>query len=290
MKALWVILSLTFATVTQAALPARIVKGDLKIFAAPNTAAKVLATLPEGTAFEASNYPIDGFYKVRLDDGLVGWAQMGLVTLFDPETQDIISKPHWGKLVKPSFFIRPSGGANLLIYPGLTTNFPDDFTSMGLSFYGALDFQYLLSSGSGFFLRSEYVMWSGTGLETTDTYSLRAIPIHLGLIIQLIDGGRFTMKLNVGGGVSVLNRFDVKAAESEIISYINPMMIFGGIGMLQFNYHFTDSVGIFLEVGGRMLFSSANTFTADDDNTPISLEQDLLMYGPSGGIGFSIGF
>ncbi|MCM0606907.1 MAG: SH3 domain-containing protein [Xanthomonadaceae bacterium] len=293
MKLIWVFLSLTLSTIasrdTQAALPARITKGELKIFVAPNQTAKVLVVLPEGTAFEASNYPIEGFYKVRLDDGSVGWAPMDKVTLYDPETQNVISKPSWGVKVKPSWYIRPTGGVNLLIYPGLKTNFPNDFTSMGMSIFGGLEIQYLLSSGSGFFLRGEYLMWSGTGAVSTDTYSFSSIPINLGLVLQLVDAGHFTLKLSAGGGLGLMNRFQVSEIATETVSYMNPMMIFAGIGKLEFNFEISDSFGFFLEAGGRAFFSGNNTFNSDNGTAP-SFEQNFLMYGPFGGAGFLIGF
>ena len=288
MKSWMVCLSMIISLEASAALPARVEKGDLKVHAAPHATAKVLFVVPEGSAFEASNYPIEGFYKIRLEDGSVGWAPADQVTLYDPETQDVISKPKWGRIEKSSWFLRPHGGVNLFSFPTLLSNFPNDFTSMGMSLYGGLDFQYLLYSGSGFFIGADYITWSATGTSSSNTYSMTAIPIFGGLVIQMIDAGKFTVKLDLGGGMTVMSKLSVVSSSGGGTSYITPLLVVNGMGKLEMNYLFSQKFGFFLEGGFRVLFSGGSAFSSDD-GVPASFTQDMTMLGPTAAAGFIIG-
>lgn len=54
---------------------------DSPVYEKPSAKSKVIAKLDEGTQLVASNQPTQGFHKVRLKDGRIGWIAVSLLDL-----------------------------------------------------------------------------------------------------------------------------------------------------------------------------------------------------------------
>ena len=78
-----------FATQALAAQPARVDADGTKIMSGPSKSSQVVAKLARGAAVAASNYPTQGYYKVR-HHSEVGWISADALKfpLHDREEED----------------------------------------------------------------------------------------------------------------------------------------------------------------------------------------------------------
>ena len=55
---------------------ADVVSSGADLFDGPRKGHNSIKKLPPGTPVQASNLPIEGYHKVRLKDGMLGWIKM----------------------------------------------------------------------------------------------------------------------------------------------------------------------------------------------------------------------
>jgi hypothetical protein len=78
--ATWIALSLSAAG-AQAAQWARVIDDQVDFYDGPTRKHHSLRKLSKGTMLQASNYPTEGYYKVRLQDGTIGWIKGAVLLL-----------------------------------------------------------------------------------------------------------------------------------------------------------------------------------------------------------------
>ena len=59
---------------------------EILVYEEPSHFSKVIERLPIATALEASNFPTQGFHKVRTPSGTLGWVEAQLLNLESPPT------------------------------------------------------------------------------------------------------------------------------------------------------------------------------------------------------------
>jgi len=276
----------------QASLPARATKDDTDVFFAPNLNSKVVLKIPKGTAFESSNYPVEGFFKVRLADGAIGWIAADHVALYDPDElpeEKVIDKPSWGRFQRNKWSIRLTGGMDMYMYPTLASAFPGDTIPLPTGLHGTLELDRILESGSGFFMRADYVKWVSTGTVTGSGYSTQSVPLTVGLLFCLGEGNFLSSRLGVGAGLDFFEKTSVTSSFGT--SYMAPPYAVAALVKIDFNLALGAKAGIFLEGGARATAAlSAYSFTTSDGSAPATtsgLLMAVLTPYASGGFSFS---
>ena len=89
-RVLWVLVWILFCLSAIAAQPARVDEAGTPLYETLGKNKQVVQQLPRGAPVAASNYPTNGYYKVRTSDGKVGWIHADhLVFKQSPKDDDI---------------------------------------------------------------------------------------------------------------------------------------------------------------------------------------------------------
>jgi uncharacterized protein YgiM (DUF1202 family) len=81
MKRALILLSLFIIGVAHAARRAKVDVDNTEMYRGPQKDSEVLTHLKKGQRLTASNYPTEGFYKVRTVDGMIGWVKADTLNL-----------------------------------------------------------------------------------------------------------------------------------------------------------------------------------------------------------------
>jgi len=97
-SALFLLLCLGFSASALAARPARVDSDELPIFQELKPDSPIIRTLIKGTRVTVSNLPTQGFYRVRTNEGEVGWVSEQGLQVFDRPTEAEVKKLEKQKL------------------------------------------------------------------------------------------------------------------------------------------------------------------------------------------------
>ncbi len=75
------LLAILVTPAVHAAQWARVIEDQVDFYDGPTKKHRALQKIPRGTMLQASNYPTEGFYKVRLQDGTIGWIKSSVLLL-----------------------------------------------------------------------------------------------------------------------------------------------------------------------------------------------------------------
>ncbi len=67
---------------------ARVTVDSIEVYDGPTKSHRVQRKIKRGVVLQASNYPTEGFYKVRLQDGTLGWVSGSALLLKGPALEN----------------------------------------------------------------------------------------------------------------------------------------------------------------------------------------------------------
>lgn len=270
------------AGVAQAAQLGQIDADSAKIYRLPQGDAEIVTTVKKGDYLTVSNYPYEGYYKVRTTKGEVGFIDTNdIYVIRDPEVLRKVlhhnkqapqirrDEPQVDLPTKPDREGRLGikGPIHASLYGGLTL-FPwSEFqTATSVTNYtGSLDFggevHFPVSRDFTFGIRMD-IMTKGfvikdSGGSTTHNLSSGAIPLMLGFGWRATPAdasSKFRVFVAAMGGVSFNTSFssqDVTIASDNVTTY--SALGIAALGKVEVAYMLSRALGLKLEGGYRFL-------------------------------------
>lgn len=264
-----------------AARPGRIDVEGAELFEGPGRGYSVLEKLARGTPVAASNYPTEGFYKVRTGSGLVGWVSIDSIVIDDlpdpiepskqplntPSTADP-SNPWRGKsptATHADYFrnrryshflrVRALGGLSFFQADELNSFLSFGGLKNGMHVGGEVNFRF--TRDIAMVVRVERMSKEIAGRDsTTDMVfqmDLSAIPIMTGLEITLTEESNFSSYFGIMAGIGLSTSLSstIVGRENATTTFLSHN--FTGLGRLLLAYHLTKTTHFFVEAGYRLL-------------------------------------
>ncbi len=271
-KGIFVLLTLLGATSAYSAQNAEVIVDNAAVREYPQGTSKVIGTLGRGDQVAVSNFPTEGFYKVRISGGETGWISGndilagGAVKPEDGKTRmrkkPPQERPKEKKEIKSEDIddssnddedhtrILISYGVQSLSYAGLAENYEKTLTmNLGTNF--GIEIQKALSSLLFLGIRAE-IFQASTGDQTISTGATQvmkqySIPIQLGFMFSPISS-RFRLGIGAYGGVAVTSYTDITQTTTTStgnIRYQTVQMV--GTLAAQMAYKLGSHFGFFIE-------------------------------------------
>ncbi len=259
-----------FGSTAMAAQLGKVIVDSANVLEYPNAGAKVVSSVKKNSVLQVSNLATEGFYKVRLPSGDLGWvsgndvfvspAESAKSPQFSESKEEQPEKKRekiadeddfWGDKTR----IQLGFGLKYTVYGGLT----DYFTGLEDMNYGqtiSVELQrkwfYLLYWALRVELntaKSGDQQISATTVQRINEFS---IPIQLGIMIHPIHTRKFRIGLGAYAGASVVNYTEIEQEVSSVsnsvkYSSIDPV----GSGVVQVSYGLTKALAIFGEFDYR---------------------------------------
>ncbi len=280
------VFAFSVAQESSAARPARVTAEEAPLLKEPNEGAEVIEALRKGRALAASNYPVDGYHKVRTSTGSVGWVDPVHLVLFDiPENSerdpqlDPAQKGTASESSGParSFSLRGLGGAGIFSLAAVNEQFGLSGVRYGL--HGGVEISYAFSRWFGLTFRSEamgkvFVM-TDDGSNKSYQVSVYSYPILAGADLRLVDLKHFKLTLGGYGGAGLWTQL-ISDALSETTP--NQTALQGtaltAMGKLGVDVPIWSWLGLSFEAGYRYLASEALTPIVSGNGNEIFNDSD----------------
>ena len=285
-----------FASAKQAhaAQAAQVIVPQANVYQYPQASSNVISRLNRGDSVTVSNLPTEGFYKVRLPNGDVGWVSgndvlSGSVGSSNGDGRgSVVAKPvpprarkrsrsedgdapTSGSSDTDSFRVLISYGIGSLSYGGLTDTFgSDNVKGLNLVKNFSAEAQFKINPKLFWAIKIDSLS-ADTGIITitsseTQEIAFKQVPVELGLVWSPIS--RHSFRWGVGlylgaplSSTSAVTLNNTVSAQQIIINYgaVEPIVELG----TQFSWGLGDAFGIFLAANYRYDETSAEPSQVD---------------------------
>lgn len=325
-----VIAILLWGSVANASRLATVEGEGADVYENPNITSKVLEKLPPKTEIAASNFPTEGFHKVRTPTGALGWVEVKFLVLQplsaevlasmpsapatetkspvepkeEPKAESKVESPQEPKVETQSlpeppsparshFHLRLLGGLNFYKATGIIANTPG--IGPGYSFGGELAF--MIFSRLGLIFRTEYIFQSVslTDSNTKKNFILKldSIPIMGGFDLILVKGPRVSIHLGTFVGTS----YQTKVKATDLSGTAPPDDVaevvtksLAALGKIDFNWQVSKVFSLFLEGGYRILVTPSVSPPSTAAAAILQSEFSVNQSGPIAGAGVGFSF
>lgn len=288
---IWILLlfqALTFDV--WAARSGRIDVDGVDLYNGPGEGYEVIDQLPQGAPITASNFPTEGYYKIRTSTGRVGWVEADSIKFDSPLAPGSIggsvsaggagqeqaplssdpSNPFRGG--SPAYRQEPSSSRRAVsfvraraffggtFFNAESVNRQLNFTELktGMNFGGELGFRFTKDFAVMFRAENLFRNQAAHNPSANKFYNLDyyTFPVMAGVEITLSEEKNFSSSFAIYGGLGVNTSLDSQALgqgtdSTNVTSFRNTP--FAGLGKLNFSYHFNKDAHATLEVGYRFL-------------------------------------
>jgi len=279
-----IVLSLDFA---QAAQMGAVKDADADLLDAPGEKSNMIQKIKKGTQLAISNEPKNGYYKVRLPGGQIGWLPgraLGLAVdkaagqqpqlpmeepLEQPEqrkkintfpvddsvemARDERSTPDKAKKKtarKPRFQLRAFGGMNFFSATEANNLIQFDSLSNGFHFGGEAAVKVVKMFWA--VARFERMFKSVTGKNTATNkmydFSLTSLPVSGGIKMSLFDDDDINGMISVLGGLGLSTKLDTTCTGATTTMSANALTL---VAKADVDLMISKKVAVFLEAGYR---------------------------------------
>ena len=261
----------------------KVVTDKASILEFPQKSARVIGEVRKGMSYPVSNFPTEGFYKLKTASGDYGWISGNDILvegnpsgttqkeMDGPESaspvvekKEVPDGEFWGDRTR----IQLGYGLHALSYGGLS----DQFLGTGSLNFGT---QYSLEIQRKFFyliywaFRAE-MMKADTGVQkkdatTTQQIKQYGIPLEFGLILHPIHARKFRIGLGAYAGASLGTYTTVQTISStanQTVKYnsIDPI----GTASVQVTYGLSKAFAIFVDLAVRYHVTGTQAATSVD--------------------------
>jgi hypothetical protein len=264
----------------------------------PNRAGKILEKLKQGDEVAASNLPVEGFFKVRTQSGILGWMSEEVLELRpppisppteggeEPPAKDPLKKKVIQQEVHQRVRFRGFGGYNYFNLNGIVTS----VSISQLAYFGG-EFTYLISPGFGIILRGERITQNInlTDAATSNLYQIGmgSTPITVGPEFGIV-GNKLAVHFSMLGGIGFNSLLQATGTTDSTSGMVSASLPFTAIVKADLTWQFSRVLGLFAEGGFRYLHA---TDIGPTGNSPILQPLSALDFrGPFLGAGLSAGF
>ncbi len=278
---------LLFAQSALAARSGQIIVDEANVYEYPQYSSKTISKLKKGEGLTVSNLPTEGFYKVRLRNGDLGWVSGNdLLVANNAPSGSSAPAPSRSSLPRndyPSDAVADSnpyrsnndydskdrdwrlnfgGGLQNLSYNGFGNTF-ENAASLNYGTNLGVELQWRAVGNLFWAFRTDILLTSGAAatLTNTDTQSLKEtnVPIQFGLNFSFIDTGQSRLSFGLYGGISISKMSVTQskangASVTEDYSTVSPVVL----GSIQGVYGLGKVFGLFGEIGYR--YEKTGTF------------------------------
>jgi hypothetical protein len=252
-KSIW-FLMLLILFCSQAVLAARngkVIVDQAKVFEFPRPDAPLIGTVVKEFPVQVSNFQTNGFFKVRIPGGKIGWISGSDVFVHTPEPTpeqlqaEAQPKPEQpvSPLVKVQDRIRLqlSAGIHHVSFSGLPSQI--SASDANGAFGGSLEAQYALSPSLYAAGRIGYISTSGAAVK------LSSVPVQVGVSWVPLSWKSFRFGAGVYGGLGLLTTLTLQK-NSNVSQYSATGLM--GTGNLQVSYSISKKLSILFDADYRM--------------------------------------
>lgn len=217
---------LFFTNTAFAAQVGQVIVDAAPVYEYPQFASKLISKLKKGDSVPVSNLPTEGFYKVRLKNGDLGWISGNDVFVgvqsgkspppkvkfsestypTDEEAEDAPSEPAPVSNAKKNTRVLLGLGLQNLNYTGPDTKF-QGIASLNYGTNAGLEVQFRWTDNLFWAFRVETLFTSAPALTvangSSQTMSQNNIPIQLGLVYSVINAKKFRLGVGAYLGLSI---------------------------------------------------------------------------------------
>lgn len=228
---LMVILALAVSTLVSpsahAARPARVEVDGAQVLSGPSIGSPVVTTVRRGAAIAASNLPTEGFYKVRLGTGEVGWMSAESLVLFEagsgeegsaapseaPKPATSMTPRLVGRrraVETPIMRFRSLGIVNLWNPAAITEAVGISSFNTGVG--GAGEVHFVMTPRLSMMVRVEHQLKEVVGFDQTADppqgyqFVLSSTPVMTGLEFDFTNSRPFSLHASIGLGLALNTR------------------------------------------------------------------------------------
>jgi hypothetical protein len=297
------ILLLIIGFISQTARAARQGKVDsdqAQVYEKPDQASSVVQTLKKDDSVSASNFPVQGFHKVRTASGKIGWVKLEDLVLRpvpvgarapaaegSPSPETPSSKP------AHRLYLRGSMGLNLFNATGVVGGF--DNLKNGVSYGG--EAVLMLSKRVGLVLRldsiTKSIILEDSGTSKNYLLDLNAMPVMGGFTFAWLESGRLSSRISglAGTTLKLGLQSSIIGDSASAATQLNSSAV-NFLGKLDFQVELTSYLAIFGEGGYRYLKSPVLTLPSTTAATSAVLNSSfaLNLSGPFVGGGIALQF
>ncbi|MBL7714838.1 MAG: outer membrane beta-barrel protein [Bdellovibrionales bacterium] len=275
-------------SISFAARTGRIDVDGVDVFNGPGEGYEVIDQLPHDAPVTASNYPTEGYYKIRTSTGRVGWVEADSIKFDNPlspgssdygtsgpagpgqEQAPLAADPSnpfrggspaykressASKRVYSFVRVRALGGGTF--FKPADVNDQLSFSEMngGFSYGGELGFRFTKDFAVMFRAENLSRNLAAHNPTANKSYNIEyyTFPVMAGVEVTLSEERSFSTSFAVFAGLGVNSTLSSAelSTPSQITSYQNTS--FAGLGKLNISYHFNKDAHVTAEVGYRFL-------------------------------------
>lgn len=294
-----------------AARPARVDISGARVLAGPAPEAEVITTLDKGRSIAVSNLPTQGYYKVRLPSGEIGWMAADTLILFDapggeagmdsmdyddpfadgggsssprPLKENPVASPGAGRVLTrrkrdlAAVRVRAVGGMDFWNPAEIQDQLGLNDLTLGFNAGGEVHF--VMTPQLAMVSRVEYLRKDAVGRDTstleTYAFTLSSTLATVGLELTLSGSRVFSFHTSLLGGLALNTRFRAihqNTPEPNETLYSNTG--FTGMAKAGVVWHFHDVFQFLIEGGYRHIKTK--------ELSPTELDADASIFKDSEG-------
>ncbi len=237
----------------------------------PNDSAMVIGKLPLDEEIPISNLPTNGFYKMRMDNGDIGWVSGRDLKLPMTNADTGFAMPPRASILKKEF-IEDEENSRVIVALGLHTftytNMPAllQAEAMNSGNNGLLEFQFRMAKLLYWALRTE-VFWSTSSSFLVDTTTAEKVshfivPVQLGLHFSPFTFSGFRFGVGAYGGLALLADLGVEQTTPTNVKTATYSAPLSPVGTLNFQIDtgLGENTGLLFETALR--FHTTGEFPA----------------------------
>ncbi len=272
------------------------VNSETDVFEKSNPNSQVIDTLSEGSSIKTSNFPRNGFYKVRTPGGKIGWVMEDALDFQSAPTKQERTKKREYKQMR----IQGFGGMDFFTASEINNLFAINALKNG--FYGGGEISYYILKDLALVLRGEKI-FKFINMEDPSTGLLFALeissmPFSGGIAYNLSQSDEMRIEFFLLGGVGVNTKAKSVANDypAPNVTEINTSAI-AITSKFELSWNLSKSFSFFVEGGYRYLSTAKITpttegygfeiFTDSSGNYPPTA---VSLSGPFAGLGISVYF
>jgi hypothetical protein len=303
---------------------------ETEVFAQPDRKSEIIEKLTETTQIAASNYPVNGYYRVRTPKGKIGWVADDALDLQPipppdedsaeqktseesdepkrpaskkektPAPQERAASPSSKPKIHskddknyPRYILRGFGSMNFFTASGIIGGY--DSFSNGYGFGG--EFTWNFFPRWGWVVRVERISTSvalaDSGTSKNYLVSLSSLPLVTGVEFSLFKTSRFSASISGLAGTTLqmgLTSTSVSDTSNNVTTISTSALSF--LGKANLHFFFNQWLSIFAEGGYRYMNSPVLTLANPTDVGSLILQSSfsIKMSGPFVGAGVAARF
>ena len=254
----------------QAARNGKVVVDSAKIFENPKPGSTVIDSVPKETPVQVSNTQTNGYFRVRVPGGTVGWISGNEIFVstpelkVEPETVAQKTAPDDDPEKEDRARIQLTGGMQLLNFTGIPAAIDVSDVKTGIG--GTLEIQFKLMPMIYLAGRAEYYKKSGS------IVSFSTFPLMAGLSIVPFSTKLFRLGIGAYSGAAIMTNLSIeKDGKKSEYSAFN----FTGYGNIQASVALFSNTSFLLEGGYRIHTLNAPENTSADGLLLPAFEADF---------------